>query len=93
MPPLTVCTEDIHGIVTDSPAIQLLLNGNANLFPYSWASCIAFKRLTVKVKVQGISTIKLYSEYGELDSSCLFILWGTGEKGGLVCVRELRDGP
>ena len=82
VPPLTVCTEDIHGIVTDSPAIQLLLNGNANLFPYSWASCIAFKRLTVKVKVQGISTIKLYSEYGELDSSVPFYPFGVQAKKG-----------
>lgn len=82
MPAVGVCQEEIHGVTTQYPAIQMVLNEKGCIFPYSWASGVAFEKLTVKVKVQGITTLKIYSEYGESDSSVPFYPFGGEAKKG-----------
>ena len=80
--PLMVCTDEVHGVSTQYPAIQLVLNEKAFVYPYSWASGLCFERLTVYVNVKGITELKIYSEFGELDSSVPFYPFGVQAKKG-----------
>lgn len=82
MPAIGACTEELHGISTRYPAIQMVLNKDALFFPYSWASQVAFERLTVKVSVERITNLKLYNEFGESDPSVPFYPFGVQARKG-----------
>lgn len=82
MPAVVAGVKEVHRVVTQSPAIQMVLNEDARIFPYSWASQVSFESLTVKVKSEGITNLKMYSEYGELDASVPFYPFGVQAKKG-----------
>lgn len=58
------------------PSVQLLLNRNAWLFPYSWMKDFEFKGMKIYTRVSGLSTIQIYSELGKLDTTMPFYLFG-----------------
>lgn len=63
------CNAAKHGLETGEPALRVLMNREAWLFPYSWAGQIRFDEMTLKTEVTGISGIQLYNAGGELDTS------------------------
>lgn len=83
MPPMEACTKEVHRIKTENPAIQVNLNRDAAwLFPYVWATRLSMEQLTVKVNVSGLTAVKLYTEYGEQDTSVPFYPFGIQAQKG-----------
>lgn len=68
-PATTPCSSDKHGMDTVKPALRILMNREAWLFPYSWAGQVRFDEITLKTEVAGISDLQLYNAGGELDTS------------------------
>lgn len=73
---------DSHGHVFHNPSLRILMNPDAWLFPYSWAQQIFIKSLKIKVCVSGISSLRVYNTYGDLDTSVRIPIFGiTPQKG------------
>lgn len=75
-PATTACTEELHGLVTADPALQLILNRNAWLYPYSWASVTYIHRCRLHVRAEGLSAVSVYGENGPVDTSAPFYPFG-----------------
>jgi hypothetical protein len=82
MPTSSLCNEELHGIATIFPALRISLNKDAKLFAYDVVSNITFSELTLKVHSEGITSLKLYNEYGELDATVPFYPFGVQAKKG-----------
>lgn len=68
-PPTVPCCADKHGMKTGKPALRILMNREAWLFPYSWAGRIRFDEMTLRTEVSGMSGLRLYNAGGELDAT------------------------
>lgn len=65
------------------PAIRLLANTTAWLFPYSWARTLFFESVHIKADVQGVRNIQLYNDLGQIDIKQPFSPFGVQpDKGG-----------
>ena len=72
------------------PALSLLMNTEAWLFPYSWACRLEVRSVRVHVKVNGLREFSLYNELGQVDLHQPFSPFGAqGDKGGMGGVRLL----
>lgn len=60
----------------DWPALRVMMNPGAWLFPYSWMSKVSCERVKIKVKVEGVTDLKVYGNIGELDVSAPFYPFG-----------------
>lgn len=64
------------------PALRLLVNPAAWLFPYSWARQIFIQFVRIKVTVQGLRSISIYNDLGRIDVNQAFPPFGVmGERG------------
>lgn len=79
--PTTPCSE-AHGCQTRNPALRILMNTDAWLFPYSWVHRIFITSLKIKVHVSGMSSLKIYNPLGEVDASVHFPLFGLEAQKG-----------
>lgn len=70
----TPCTEEMHGMVTDYPAVRILTDNEE--CPYEWAKDLTFKGVQVEVNVKGIHNFTFYNELGEVDTSQPFSPFG-----------------
>lgn len=68
-PATAECRLGTHGRETAMPALRILMNRNAWLYPYSWAGQVWIGEMTVRTEVTGITDVKLYNTGGELDAS------------------------
>lgn len=76
--PSTVpCEETLHRMTTAAPALQLVMNRDAWLFPYSWAAAIRIDRFTLRVKAEDVSIRTVSNESGPVDVSAPFYPFGT----------------
>lgn len=75
-PSTAACTEALHAMVTADPALQLILNRDAWLYPFSWASETYIDRFLLQVHVEGISAVSVYGENGPVDTSAPFYPFG-----------------
>lgn len=78
--------EDFPAIVPlddeDLPSLRLLMNSSAWLFPYSWTRKMFVKSVKITVSVQGIRSIEVYNDLGQIDVRQAFYPFGVmGEKG------------
>lgn len=80
VPSTVACSEELHQIQTEMPALQLVINRNAWLYPYSWATHIRFSRLVLKVEVQNLTSLNVYGETGAIDNSAPFYPFGVQAK-------------
>lgn len=86
-PALHPCRQETHGMETPDPAVQVVLNPQANLYAYSWAIRVGFDKLTLKVAVEGVTSVKLYNESGECDPSVPFAPFGMqGRRGAYFMI-------
>lgn len=77
---LAPCTRDIHGMVSDYPAVRILTDEIPDM-DIDIAG-IRFTDIRIKVSVADMKQFCLYSDVGEMDSSQPFYPFGTvGEKG------------
>ena len=93
------CTEEIHGITTEQPALRIL---STNIScPYDWASRLKFDAVEIQTEVKSIRNFTFYNELGQVDTSQPFYPFGTQvEKGtwflfgneemGLKPLQEVR---
>ena len=77
---LMPCSNDIHGIETEYPAVRILTDEIPAIGID--ITSIKFKDIQIRVSVSDMHTFSLYSDVGEIDSSQPFYPFGTvGEKG------------
>lgn len=64
------------------PALRLVMNTAAWLFPYSWARQMLIRSVRIEVNVTGLRDIHIYNELGRVDVRQPFVPFGTmGDKG------------
>jgi len=64
------------------PAVRLLVNNTAWLFPYSWARSIFFESVHIKTDVCGVRDIQLYNDLGQIDTKQPFTPFGVQPEKG-----------
>lgn len=79
-------SEDFPGVTPledeKLPALRLLVNPTAWLFPYSWARQIFIQFVRITVDVQGIRNLSVYNDLGRMDAQQAFAPFGVmGERG------------
>lgn len=85
--PGTVACFEPHGYTTRYPALRILMNRDAWLFPYSWALQLALDKLTLTTSVTGITSLEVHNELGQIDPSTPFPPFGPQpEKGAWLAV-------
>lgn len=80
--PATLPCSENHGCRTRQPALRVLMNRDAWLFPYSWAIRLALDKLTVTTKVKGITSLEVHNELGQIDPSAPFPPFGPQPEKG-----------
>ncbi len=81
-PATAVCTEELHGIASSFPALKISLNSEAWLYPYTWIKNFVLKRIVIDVDVRGLSSLAVYNDLGQVDTSKPFPPFGTGSGRG-----------
>lgn len=85
--PSTVACSEPHGYTTQYPALRILMNRDAWLFPYSWALRLALTKLTLTTSVSGITSLEVHNELGQIDPGTPFPPFGPQpEKGAWLAV-------
>lgn len=85
-PAPALCGEK-HGCVTQMPALRVLINRDAHIFPYTWARQISFEKTVIHCHVRRVSQLELINEQGQQDGSASFCPFGVrGEKGSWLVV-------
>ncbi|MDL2282157.1 hypothetical protein LJC44_03450 [Parabacteroides sp. OttesenSCG-928-G06] len=80
--PPKACAIETHGINSQMPALNVLINRDAPIFPYSWASKLHFSKLHIQNHVKGIVSFDVYNEYGQQQAHSSFYPFGVkAEKG------------
>ncbi len=81
--PATVgCSGEIHGVSSDFPAVRILLNRDAWLFPYFWLKNLTVSRILIDTDVEGITDILFYNDLGRADTSAPFAPFGVNTGRG-----------
>lgn len=76
------CNMNVHGCDTVYPALRILMNRDAWLYPYSWATQMEIEKISISVDVKGITSMEIHNEAGLIDHTVPFQLFGPiPEKG------------
>lgn len=78
----TVPCHEPHGCTTHYPALRLLMDRDAWLYPYSWATEIRLEKLTLKTTVSGITSLEVHNELGQIDPTNPFPPFGSQPERG-----------
>lgn len=81
-PSVARCRRNVHDMETEMPALRILLNREAWLFPYSWARQVTFDKMKINVRVTGSRMVKIYNELGEIDMNTPFYPLGVQPERG-----------
>jgi hypothetical protein len=77
LPALGIARPAIHGPGWPAqPVLQLLLDGRSRLFPASLLQQLALAAVRVVVDVQGLRSVQIYNQLGQLDPSKPFLPFG-----------------
>lgn len=81
--PSTVgCTKEVHQFESEFPALEIRLNFDAWLYPYSWIRKLNIQRIIIRTKVEGISDVQVYNELGKIDNTKSFPPFGINTSAG-----------
>lgn len=80
--PSTAACSDLHGWVSRSPAVRLLMNPEAEIYPYKWMSGVCLEKIRIEVKVSGLTEIEIQTSMGPADSSQPFFPFGSMPEQG-----------
>ena len=75
-PCVTACNSSAHGTASKYPALKVLLNNDAWLYPYVWLKDFYINKVAITTHVEGLTDIVFYNELGEVDTSKPFSLFG-----------------
>lgn len=75
---IVACDEVLHGDKwkTLEPVVQLLVNPQANFYPYSLFDEFLMKEIRIAVEVEGVRDIVAYNNHGQIDTSKPFNPFG-----------------
>lgn len=79
-PSTAPCNEELHEMSTAMPALQIVMNKDAWMFPCSWALKTLIKRFTLHVKVKHLTSLQVYGETGAADITAPFSPFGMEAK-------------
>lgn len=79
--PTMPCGEQ-HGCQTQYPALRMLMNRDAWLFPYSWATQIRLDKLILETTASGITSLEIHTELGQIDPTTPFPPFGSQPEKG-----------
>ncbi len=86
-PETTPCNADVHGQETRYPALKVLLNRNAWLYPLIWLEQFHLAKINIQTRVEGITHLQLYNELGRVDNAVSFSPFGLmNERGAWFAV-------
>jgi hypothetical protein len=86
-PATTGCTLEKHKFVSKFPKLNVHLNFDAWMYPYSWLKDFMLYKVKIETEVQDISNLHIYNELGKVDSSKPFPPFGiNNEKGSWLAV-------
>lgn len=81
-PSTTGCNQETHHFQSEYPAIQIRLNFDAWLYPYSWIHKLLVQRIIIHTSVTGINDVQVYNELGKIDNSKSFPPFGINTSAG-----------
>ncbi len=78
-PAFVTYNKEIHkgNFVSDFPIVRFLLNNQSYIYAYTLMRQLDIKRIDIKTKVEGIKSVKLYSEFGVLNADSPFFPFGS----------------
>jgi len=71
-----------HSFDSDAPLLQLLLNQQTSAFGYDQLQSVKVGEVEIKVRVEGIATLTLENDLGQLDPAKPFLPFGPQPKAG-----------
>lgn len=97
--PSTAACNEKHRCITGMPALRILINRKARIFPYSWARKIFFNKLKISCDARQLPKLELVNEQGIQDINSSFQPFGVrGERGSWflagnyeAAVKPLRE--
>lgn len=81
-PPTAACTLEKHKFSSNYPKLNIHLNFDAWMYPYSWIKNVLISRIKIKTEVQNISNLQVYNELGRIDISTPFPPFGMNIRKG-----------
>ncbi|MHA3787027.1 baseplate J/gp47 family protein [Flavobacterium hauense] len=86
-PATSGCTFEKHKFVSKYPKLNVHLNFDAWMYPYSWMKEFMLHKVKIETEVSDISNLHIYNELGKVDSSKPFTPFGiNNEKGSWFAV-------
>lgn len=81
-PATTACDVNTHRIGTRFPALRILLNRDAWVFPYAWIKKLNLSKIFLNTQVEGVSDLLFYNDLGKVDISLPFAPFGMNTERG-----------
>lgn len=81
-PSTEACTLEKHHFITNFPKLNIHLNFDAWMYPYSWIKNLLINRIEIKTNVYSIGNIQIYNDLGKIDSSTPFAPFGINIRKG-----------
>ncbi|MEL1242802.1 baseplate J/gp47 family protein [Flavobacterium sp. DGU11] len=86
-PATTGCTFEKHGFSCKYPKLNIHLNFDAWLYPYSWIRHFLIVKVSIASSARGITGLQVYNELGQVDVSKPFPPFGIhNEKGAWLAI-------
>lgn len=79
---LVPCRNELHAFESKDPCLQIRLNFDAWLYPYSWLKLFLLKTIWIEVDVEDVLNILVYNNLGRVDTAKPFIPFGTNTDCG-----------
>lgn len=81
-PSTVACNQEVHRFQSEFPAIQIRLNFDAWLYPYSWIHKLNIQQIIITTKVMGVNDLQVYNELGKIDNTKSFPPFGINTSAG-----------
>jgi len=81
-PATMACNNKDHNFESDYPALKVLLNLDAWLYPYTWIKEFLLRRIRIYTSVEGATNLLIYNELGRIDNSRPFQPFGLNTEKG-----------
>ena len=76
------CDMKRHRYESYYPAVKIVLNRDAWLYPYAWLKDFMVAKVNIEVEVDGVSNVLFYNELGKIDNAMPFAPFGNNTEQG-----------
>lgn len=81
-PSTEACSLEKHKFISKFPKLNIHLNFDAWMYPYSWIEKVRIEKIEIKTEVHNINNIQVYNELGKIDLSTAFPPFGIRNRKG-----------